>query len=164
MEIVLIGFMGSGKSTVSQLLGNHLDKRVVDLDQEIVNEQGQAISDIFSVHGEDYFRQLEHDLLVKWVNETGILATGGGTLLRADNAQALVKSPAKIVLLEATGETIFNRLKNDTTRPLANSLTKVELATLKQARQSIYNKYADLVIQTDNLTPVEVANQIIQSL
>lgn len=164
MEIVLIGFMGSGKTTISQLLGKILAKPVVDLDQAIVKQAGSEITEIFNRHGEQYFRQLEHDSLKRIITESGILATGGGTPLRADNAEILATSGAKVVLLEASGETILERLKTDCSRPLAKQMAKQQLLALNQARQSHYQQCADLTIQTDKLTPKEVVAKILASL
>ncbi|MCG4607043.1 shikimate kinase, partial [Bifidobacterium longum] len=80
MELILIGFMGSGKTTVSRLLGEMLNTPVTDLDVEFVRRAGMPIADIFAQNGEPYFRQLEHDTLAEILkSDQGILATGGGT-------------------------------------------------------------------------------------
>lgn len=162
MELVLIGFMGSGKTTVSQLLAQKLQKRVVDLDQEIIRQEGKSINEIFAVDGEAHFREVEHQLLVTTASqtETEILATGGGTPLRDDNARFLKQHHAPVILLSASPAVTWTRLHGNQDRPLAKQLNVTELAALKAKRAGRYTDCADFEVITDNLTPAEVVTKI----
>lgn len=162
MELVLIGFMGSGKTTVSQLLAQKLQKQVVDLDQEIIRQEGKTINEIFALDGEEHFREVEHQLLVATAaqTKTDILATGGGTPMRADNAQFLKQQAAPVILLTASPQVTWSRLHGDEQRPLARQLNVTELAALKAKRAGRYTDCADFEVITDNLTPTEVVAKI----
>ena len=161
MELVLIGFMGSGKTTISQLLAQKKHKQVLDLDQEIISREGRSINEIFAKEGEDYFRNVEHEVLVEVLaNDDAILATGGGTPLRDDNASFLKASCAPVILLSASPEVTYARLKGDNTRPLANQLNVSELSAIKAKREGRYNDCADFEVVTDDLSPAEVVAEI----
>lgn len=152
MEMILIGFMGSGKTTVSRLLGEMLNTPVIDLDVEIVRRAGMPIADIFAQNGEPYFRQLEHDTLADIMkSDQGILATGGGT-------------PMPVVLLKASATETLRRIGGDSGRPLAQSLDEKGIADMQAQRQVNYNACADLTIKTDGLSPAAIAEEIISFL
>lgn len=119
-NIILIGYMGCGKSTVGQCLAKMLDFTFVDTDAFIETQQQRTISDIFAIEGEEKFRQLETDLLkqlVKEGREQLVIATGGGMPLRSENRELLSKL-GMVVYLKVSPETIYDRVKNDTQRPL----------------------------------------------
>lgn len=161
MKLVLIGFMGSGKTTVGQLLAQKLESEVIDLDVEICQQEEKSINEIFATHGEQYFRQVEHDLLVTNMNKDNvILATGGGTPLREDNARQLMNASVPVILLQASPEVTYQRLKGDSSRPLAKGLNVSELGAIKAQRASKYIACADFEINTDHLSPQEVVTQI----
>lgn len=165
MELILIGFMGSGKTTVSRLLGEMLDTPVTDLDDEIVRRVGMPIADVFAKKGEEYFRQLEHDTLADILKKgQGILATGGGTPMRADNLAMLKETPTPVVLLKASATETLRRIGGDDGRPLARSLDEKGIADMQAQRQVNYNACADLTIRTDGLSPVAIAKEIAEFL
>ena len=118
-NIVLIGFMGSGKTTVGLRLSYKLRKTVIDTDKLIEKKQGRAIKDIFATDGETYFRELEtqtlEELVTKARNE--IVSVGGGTPVREENRK-LLRKIGTVVYLRITADAVCERLKNDTTRPL----------------------------------------------
>lgn len=165
MELILIGFMGSGKTTVSRMLGKMLNAPVTDLDDEIVRRTGMTIPDIFAQNGEEYFRQLEHDTLADIIkSDQGILATGGGTPMRPDNLTILKDTSTPVVLLKASAMETLRRIGGDSGRPLAKSLDEKGIADLQAQRQVNYDACADLTIKTDGLSPAAIAEEIVSFL
>ncbi|MDC2840038.1 shikimate kinase [Limosilactobacillus mucosae] len=165
MELILIGFMGSGKTTISRMLGKMLNTSVTDLDDEIVHRTGMTIPDIFAQNGEEYFRQLEHDTLADIIkSDQGILATGGGTPMRPDNLTILKDTSTPVVLLKASATETLRRIGGDSGRPLAKSLDEKGIADLQAQRQVNYDACADLTIKTDGLSPAAIAEEIVSFL
>ncbi|MFR0609304.1 shikimate kinase [Limosilactobacillus mucosae] len=165
MELILIGFMGSGKTTISRMLGKMLNAPVTDLDDEIVRRAGMTIPDIFAQNGEEYFRQLEHDTLADIIkSDQGILATGGGTPMRPDNLTILKNTSTPVVLLKASATETLRRIGGDSGRPLAKSLDEKGIADLQAQRQVNYDACADLTIKTDGLSPAVIAEEIVSFL
>ncbi|KRL00861.1 shikimate kinase [Liquorilactobacillus capillatus] len=164
MKAILIGFMGSGKTTIGKLLAHQLALPHIDLDDQIIAAAGCPITNIFEQHGEDYFRQLEHQLLLETLTRDGVLSTGGGTPAQATNLQVLQETATPVILLEAAADTILERVHNNHDRPLVNSLTKTDLVSLKDARRSQYHTCADLIIQTDGLSPQTIVKRILSFL
>lgn len=160
MKLVLVGFMGSGKTTVSQLIGQKLRIPVLDLDQVIVKQAKRTIPQIFTESGEEGFRMIEHDALENISDLNGVLATGGGTVLRADNREIIHNMGALVVRLEASSEVIFKRLKNQTGRPLGDGLNVQSIEQMQNLRNGAYEDCSDLVINTDKLTAPEIADKI----
>ena len=165
MELILIGFMGSGKTAISRMLGKMLNTSVTDLDDEIVRRAGMTIPDIFAQNGEEYFRQLEHDTLADIIkSDQGILATGGGTPMRPDNLTILKDTSTPVVLLKASAMETLRRIGGDSGRPLAKSLDEKGIADLQAQRQVNYDACADLTIKTDGLSPAAIAEKIVSFL
>lgn len=164
MRTILIGFMGSGKTTVGRLLASGLATEHADLDDLIVQRAGRPITTIFAERGEGYFRQMEHQTLLQALKTPGILSTGGGTPTIAMNAISLKQSAVPVIWLTAGDQTTIDRVKNDSSRPLVNELDQDALIALKRRRQSLYAAVADLTIATDQLTPRQIAHQIQQWL
>ncbi len=142
-KIFLIGLPGAGKTTMGLDLSVHLGIQFVDLDQDIEKAMKQTVSEIFSEKGEAHFRQLEKLHLEKVINELDsfVMATGGGTPAYFNNLQSM-KNEGKIVFINTPIETIHQRLKNDSTRPLMKSNS---LAELYEKRKGWYNQ-ADFTI------------------
>lgn len=165
MKLILIGFMGSGKTTISQLYGSLYHQPVFDLDAEIVQAANKSIPEIFAEHGEEYFRNLEHQVLIKTLSKDGILATGGGTPIRKDNADQLLKDPAPVVWLQADAKTTLHRIRQQVgDRPIGDKLNENGVANLQSQRHAAYQHCADLTIDTDGLTPQQIVDQIHQFL
>lgn len=161
MKLILIGFMGSGKTTISQLLGQQLGLPVTDLDQAIIADQQQTIPEIFAAVGEQGFRQVESRVLkTTLTQQDGILATGGGTPLREDNRRELAMDPAPVVFLHASPAETARRLAGATDRPIANQLDVAGLGRLLAQRQSRYAECADFTVETDGRAPAEIAAEI----
>ncbi|TMT02262.1 shikimate kinase [Apilactobacillus kunkeei] len=162
MDAIIIGFMGSGKTTVTQLLAEKLNVKFMDLDSLIVDQIGQSISDFFKDNSEEKFRKVETEVLKQSASLNGILATGGGTPIY--NVNVIKEMDLPVFLLDAKDETIKNRLSKDIGRPLVNKLGFNGIIELKHERDAIYNELSDYIIFTDDKTPLEVANQILKIL
>lgn len=155
--IYLIGFMGSGKSTVGIALADKLEKTYVDTDQFIVDTHQQKIADIFQEFGENTFRNYETNAL-KEVSTYEVVSTGGGIVEKNENIQTMQKN-GLIIYLHASFKEIENRLENDQTRPLWKSDDEEKLK-LYLRRLSMYEKYADHIIHTDKKTVNEIVQEI----
>lgn len=164
-NIMLIGFMGAGKSTVSTYLCKSLAMEAVEMDALIVEKEGMSIKDIFEKYGEEYFRNAESNTLIEVQKNNGLVVScGGGIVLRDENIKNM-KSNGKIVLLTATPETIYERVKDSTERPILNGHMNVEfIADLMDKRRERYMQAADIVVSTDNKSIQEVCEDIIQKL
>ena len=163
MMITLTGFMGSGKTTVGKVLADFLGCPFLDLDELIVQKAGKSIPEIFAQDGEPAFRELEARLLrqtvTKYAAGTAVLALGGGAILAPASA-ALLREKTVCIYLRATLDTLVARLAGETAgRPLADDALAERLA----AREPIYEETAHVTIDTDGLSPDEVADEIIIS-
>lgn len=161
MAVILVGFMGAGKTTVGRELARKMQCTHRDLDDLIVESAGQSIPEIFAARGDAGFRQLEHHTLVKALGDIEILSTGGGTPMQPANFELLKSKQTPVVLLEASPETILKRIGHDANRPLVQELGTDGLIDLQQQRDPRYHELADLVITTDDLNPSQIANQIV---
>ena len=159
MNIVLCGMMGCGKTTVAAEFSS-LGYTVVDTDAVIVERYGE-ISGIFAQHGEAHFRNLEAAVTAEVAKKYGnaVISLGGGCVLRAENVKNL-KATGRIFYLRAKAETLIQRLKGDTSRPLLQGGIEEKVNTILSARAHIYESVADVIIDTDDLTPQEVAKII----
>ena len=164
MMITLTGFMGSGKTTVGKVLADFLGCPFMDLDDLVVKKAGKSIPDIFAQDGEPAFRLLEAQVLRKTVEKyaesTAVLALGGGAVLAPASA-ALLHEKTVCIYLRATLDTLLARLAGETAgRPLADA----SLADRLASREPIYEETAHVIIDTDGLSPDEVADEIIISV
>ncbi len=146
---------GSGKTTVGEILSRDLSVPLVDTDDEIVKAHGE-INKIFADFGEQYFRDLETEECKKLSLKDAVISTGGGTLIREENREIL-KATGKIVYLRTKVETIEKRLSGDDTRPL---LKTGSVQDLFSRRRGIYEGAADITVDTDDLSPEEIARRI----
>lgn len=164
-NIFLIGFMGAGKSTISDYLKNALAMDVVEMDQCIVERQGMSISDIFETYGEEYFRELETNLLIEMQSQSNVVVScGGGVPMRERNVVEMKKN-GRVVLLTAKPETILERVKDNHDRPLLeNNKTVPFIADLMEKRRAKYEAAADIVIQTDGKSEIEICEELIHRL
>jgi shikimate kinase len=165
-NIILIGFMGSGKTSVGKLLAERLGYGFQDTDSLIEIQEQESIGHMFETKGEAYFRDLETMLLRKMQPELThtILSTGGGLVLREQNRE-LLRGLGYVFYLKASDETIVDRLKEDKTRPLLQGedlSAKVE--RLQKERMPIYLATAHKMIQTDDKTPAEIVDEILKEL
>lgn len=163
-NVVLCGFMGSGKTTCGRLLAEKTGRRFLDLDEWIEQREGMTVSEIFAKRGESAFRDLETQAVRKLPRAGGlVVATGGGALLRKENAEAL-RANGVIILLDALLDTVRARLKDDTTRPLLQQDSETDaMGTLYRERTGIYRAAADLTVNA-NGTPETTVDAIISLL
>ena len=164
-NIFLIGFMGAGKSTIARELAKELKTERVEMDQMIVEQQKMPISEIFDQFGEEHFRDIETALVKELKNKKGVVVScGGGAVLRDENAK-LMKENGMIVLLTATPETIYERVKNSTDRPILNGNMNVEyISSLMDKRKDRYLAVADYAVATDGKSVKEICAEIIAIL
>lgn len=160
-DYILVGFMGAGKTTISQQLAVELDLEYHDVDQLITEEIKMPISRYFKTVGEEMFRQKEHQTLANLLSKPGILSTGGGIVLREDNRE-LLKTSQRVVYLTAKPSVIIERIRQDQTaiRPLANEKSETEITALFKSREVLYKEVATWTVDTSNLTPAEVVAEI----
>ena len=164
-NIFLIGFMGAGKSTISDYLKNALAMDVVEMDQCIVERQGMSISDIFETYGEEYFRELETNLLIEMQSKSNVVVScGGGVPMRERNVVEMKKN-GRVVLLTAKPETILERVKDNHDRPLLENNKNVSfIADLLEKRRAKYEAAADIVVETDGKSELEICEELIHRL
>ena len=161
-HIFLIGFMGCGKSTNAVCLAEMTGARQVEMDQMIVENEGMAIADIFKEKGEAYFRELETELIKSFAGvKPAVISCGGGAGLKEENVR-LMKECGKIVLLTAEPETIYERVKDSTERPVLNGNMNVGyIEELMEKRRPKYEEAADVTVATDGKTSEEICEEIL---
>lgn len=163
-NLVLIGFMGSGKTSVGVKLSYRLQVSVEDTDKLIERREGRSINEIFADDGEEYFRQLETELLGELAEKNGsrIYSVGGGTPVRTEN-RGLLKRLGKVVYLRVSPETVYERLKNDSTRPLLQCVDPLSrIRQLMEERREAYEACADVVIDADKLDMESILKRIVE--
>lgn len=159
-NIVLVGMMGTGKSTIGSLLASELGYQLVDLDSVIVEEAGCSIPELFEEKGEAYFRDLETTVLRKVLQEYNIvLATGGGAVLRDENC-GLMKNNGWVVALSATVDDIISRVGEDPNRPLLAGGARERVTALLEERKHAYS-FADVTIATSGKSTEQVSSEIL---
>ena len=159
-NIVLIGFMGTGKTTIATQLANKLDMRYVSTDDMIEKREKSTINEIFTKKGEDYFRDVESDVVREISGFDGlVIDTGGGIVIRQENL-ANLKSTGIVICLSADEDAIMARTKKYKHRPLLNvEDPKLRIRTLIAKRAPLYAK-ADHCIDTGKLTVRQVVEKI----
>ena len=158
-HIFLVGFMGSGKSTIGKELSVLLTMPFLDTDQMIEKEAGLSVSQIFEQHGEHFFRDLEKGILLRLVNEKGpsIIATGGGMYISGENRKIIENSGTSFYIKRSFRQ-IFKSIRMDTRRPLASKKAKKEIYFLFKQRQKLY-RMAQFVINNSH-NPSRAARNI----
>lgn len=160
LNIVMVGFMGTGKTGAGKLLASELDMTFVDMDDIIVERQARPISAIFEEDGEQYFRSLERDLVKELSARTGlVIATGGGVVLNKDNITDF-EVHGLVVCLSATPEVILQRVESDTSRPLLSGDKMKKIRSILDQRQHLYAAITHQV-DTSRLTQGEVVKNIV---
>ncbi|MBR1816336.1 MAG: shikimate kinase [Lachnospiraceae bacterium] len=162
-KIILIGFMGSGKTSVGKLIAKRYQGyKFIDSDEEIESIAGKSINEIFEDEGEEGFRRRERGFLIRLCDTSDkiILSTGGGMPCYKGNDE-LLKKAGFTVYLSAKPETIYNRVKNDTTRPLLNVEDKLaKIKELLSIRDELYRKAAKVIIETDGKHLNDIVDEI----
>lgn len=165
LNVFLIGFMGVGKSTISAALKEVFAMDVIEMDEIIAKRNGMSISEIFELHGEQYFRNEETELLRECQNKKNqIISCGGGVAMRQVNVDEMRKS-GTIVLLTASPETILERVQSSHDRPLLeNNKTIEHITSLMQAREQAYQNAADIIVNTDGKSVFEICEEIVNKV
>ncbi|NLL93967.1 MAG: shikimate kinase [Clostridiales bacterium] len=164
-NILLIGFMGTGKTTVSRQLSLITGMEEIDMDAYIVKHENLSISDIFDRFGEDYFRDKETQYLKEILrNKDVIVSCGGGVVVRDENVEYM-KGAGTIVLLNAKPETIYARVKDSKERPILNGNMNIEyIRQLMNRRKERYLSVADIIVETDNKSAMDIAKEIVKKI
>lgn len=166
MKIILIGMMGCGKTTIAKELSKVLTAyKYIDIDEEIEKSTQKKISEIFLKHGESFFRELEKEKIKRYcqLDEPLIISTGGGAFESEENRNLMLSS-SLVIYLKASPDEIFNRIKNETHRPLLRKDFSVEkIATILKFREKNYKK-AKVTIDTTGKTPYNIVQEILREL
>ena len=164
MNILLIGFMGSGKSTIGRKLAKLLEYSFVDTDSVIEDDQGCSVDEIFKYGGEECFRKMETRLLQKLKNvENSVIATGGGIVLREQN-QRLLQEIGKRVYLNVPQEELQQRLKNDRNRPLLKKKDSETVVQKMMKERVLLYEQAEYIVDAGQQSPQKIASEIINKL
>ena len=148
-NLMLVGMMGSGKTTIGRALAMHLGKVFVDSDEEIQQRTGVAIAHIFDIEGEAGFRQREAAAIRDLIGRDNlVLATGGGAVLEEQN-RAMLKQNGIVIYLKASVHDLWQRTRHDRSRPLLQAVDpRAKLTELHHQRDPLYQEVADIVVQT----------------
>ena len=159
-NIVLLGMMGAGKSTIGRLLSNKINLDFFDIDKIIEKEENSKITDIFKNNGEDYFRKIEEEVCLKILKlNKKIIALGGGSFLNSKIREEIQNNHFSFWLSWNTS-TIIGRIKKSKNRPLLKNMTEGDINRLFVKRKKIYEK-AHFKINCENLSKNEIINKII---
>ena len=165
-NVILIGFMGVGKTSLGKLLALKLGRSFIDLDEKIEHDAGLTIPQIFETYGEKYFRELEKKAVKEICTRRNIvIATGGGTVKDAENLQ-LLKNSGVIICLTTEPEEIFRRTEKRGERPVLDGGGNERLETIKKLlaeREEFYSQ-ADYQIDTTDWSPLQIVNKICEKI
>ena len=158
---VLVGLMGSGKSSIGRRLAKYLKVPLIDLDEYIVEKDGRSIPEIFEQDGEAFFRQLETDALREVLGKAAVIATGGGAVMSEENRQ-LLKAHPPVIWLKASPRFLAKRIDGDSNRPLiAGGDTLQKIKDLADMRYPLYEECADYTLPRGDMKKPEALNSII---
>lgn len=161
MTIFLCGFMGCGKSTIGQKLAQKLDCHFIDMDTYIEEQTGMSIPEIFEIYGEAYFRDTETQAVRDLANQDGVIACGGGAMLRESNAQ-IAKQSGCVILLDVPFRTCYFRIA-DSDRPIVKRSTRQQLQKLYDDRYVIYKKHCTHIVDAAH-SPSQAVKAILASI
>ena len=161
----LIGFMGCGKSTMAGMLAEATGARLIEMDETIEKEAGMTINEIFETYGEAHFRDLESQLILRIAEQGGaVVSCGGGAILRPENV-ANMKKNGLIIFFSATPETIYERVRYSTNRPLLNGNMNVEyIKELMEKRLPRYEGAADITIAVDGKEKQQILEECVDKI
>lgn len=164
-NVILVGYMGCGKTTVGKNLARACNYLFVDTDEEIEKMQGRTITEIFATDGEAAFRDMETDYLKNMFQhntEAIVLSTGGGIAVREEN-RALLQELGIVIYLKAKPETIYERVKGDTKRPLLQCEDPLQkIKEMLKLREPLYGKAANKIIEVDEYRQSQITDMILE--
>ena len=158
MTIFLCGFMGCGKTTIGQVLAQKLGVHYIDMDEYIVKKEGKKIPEIFAENGEEYFRMKETEAIEELAKHNAVIACGGGAMINEKNAE-IARSGGAVIFLDVPFEVCYERISDDTNRPLIVNNTKQQVEDIYNFRYEIYKKHSSASIDANN-SPSAVADEI----
>lgn len=163
-HLVLVGLMGSGKSTVARLIGERLGRTVLDTDSLVEERTGRSVRDIFADDGEDVFRDLESAVLDDALAspEPAVIAGAGGIILRAANRDRLRASDARVVWLCADVATLLERVRGGGHRPLLDADPEGTLQRMAETREPLYREVADAIVLVDGRSLGDVVEAVLR--
>ncbi len=160
-NIVLVGFMGSGKTTVGKLIAEKTGMSLLDMDTIIEERAGKTINEIFADEGEPYFRSLERALVQELSETEGhVISTGGGIVLNPDNIADFERTGLVVCLL-VDADTVLERVRHDTTRPLLAGDKEIQIRQLLEARKALYESITHRIDTSGRPSPLPTAEEII---
>ena len=164
-NIFLVGMMGAGKTTIGRALAQRLGMQFADTDRVLVERTGVTVATIFEFEGEEGFRRRESGVLAELAAGEGlVIATGGGAVVAAEN-RALMRSRGTVVYLRARLENLWQRMRNDTSRPLlATADPRATLAMLLEAREPLYREAAHVIVDTGTQSASTVVGRVVAAL
>lgn len=158
-SIFLCGFMGCGKSTTGRLLAQKLGCNFIDMDDYIVGEQGMTIPQMFAEKGESFFREAETRAVRELADKKGVIACGGGAMLKKINAD-IANEAGYVVYIDADFDTCYGRIAGGKDRPIVANNTKEELEIIYDGRVPVYKENSALIVSGEG-SPNEIADRII---
>lgn len=163
-HLVLVGLMGSGKTTVGRILAQRLGRELLDSDAMIEAREGRTVREIFESEGEDAFRAIETQVLVEALQapNRAVIAAAGGVVLRAENRAALRASGARVVWLRADPSTLVERVKTGVHRPLLDDDPQGTLQAMYDTRADLYREVADAIVTVDNRSVSDVVEAVLR--
>lgn len=163
-HLVLVGLMGSGKTTVGRVLAQRLRRELLDSDFMIEAREGRTVRAIFAEDGEDAFRAIETDVLVEALaaEDKAVIAAAGGVVLRPENRAALRDSGARVVWLRADPATLVERVKGGVHRPLLDDDPRGTLERMYAERSDLYREVADAIVMVDNRSVSEIVEAVLR--
>lgn len=167
-NLVLIGYMGCGKTTIATFLAKHANYKMIDTDLYIEKQENAKVSEIFASYGENYFRQRETENIKTLIEDNKntediVFSTGGGLPVKEEN-RVLLHKLGLVVYLKVSAETVYERLKGDTTRPLLQCDDPMErIEKMLAERNPIYENASDITVEVDHLSEQEIVNRILES-
>ena len=160
--VYLCGFMGCGKTTVGKFLAEKLGADFYDMDEYIVEREKMKIPEIFAEKGEKYFRETETAVIKELAEKKGIIACGGGAMLKRENAEIAAENGI-VVYIDVPFEVCYGRISGDNNRPIVMSNTKEELEFIYDSRIPLYNENSSVTVSGDG-TAEEIAGMILAEI
>lgn len=163
MTLYLCGFMGCGKTTVGKIISKKLGLAYFDSDEEIVAKEKMTIPEIFDKMGEPYFRKSEAETIKSFVNHKAVVSCGGGAMLNSETAKSVTENGGIIIFIDVPFDVCYERIKDDSNRPIAVNSTREQLLERYNTRYPIYLENSTIRVECD-CSPMEASEKIISAI